>query len=159
MARYTNKIALKALGKKIKVQRIKAKLKINDLAEMTGFTYNTISNIENGNETSLSYFIEICFALGCHPREIMDITLDVKPRHKLSAPRVEKPRLTDRINEYIQSDYFKTARTASEVTTKLNEEHGTNFISKNVSVILARLSKGKILKVIKQGTKHLYTTN
>lgn len=157
MARYKNTTTLKALGKKIKTQRIKAKMKIEDLAEMTGFTYNTISNIENGSETYLSYFIEVCFALGSHPKEIMDIDLDVKSRFQLSASRLEKSRLTDRINAYIQSDYFKTPRTTSEVATKLKEEHNSDFESKNVSVILLRFAKSKILKINKKGNKNLYS--
>lgn len=158
MARYKNATTLKALGKKIKAQRIKAKMKIEDLAEMTGFTYNTISNIENGSETYLSYFIEVCFALGRHPKEIMDIDLDVKSRFQLSASRLEKSRLTDRINAYIESDYFKTPRTTSEIAKKLKEEHDSDFESKNVSVILLRFSKSKILKINKKGNKNLYST-
>ncbi|WP_281228068.1 helix-turn-helix domain-containing protein [Flavobacterium aquiphilum] len=159
MTRYRNKIALKHLGEKIKAQRIKAGMKIDDLAEMTGFSYNTISNMENGYETYLSYFIEVCFALNCHPKEIMDVELDVKSRFQLSPSRIEKSRLTDRINVYIQNNYFKTPKSTSEVVQKLKEEYDSDFESKNVSVILLRFTKANILKIIKKGNRNLYNSN
>lgn len=157
MARYKNKTVLKTLGERIKAHRIKAELEIEDLAAMTGFTYNTISNIENGFETCLSYFIEVCFAIGSHPMEIMDIKLDVKPRFQLPSSRREKSRLTYRINAFIQSGYFKAPRSVNEVTEKLKVKHDLDFESKNVSVILLRFAKNNILKITKKGNRNLYT--
>ena len=156
MARYKNETVLKALGERLKAHRIKAELEIEDLAAMTGFTYNTISNIENGFETYLSYFIEVCFALGIHPMEIMDIELDVMPRFQLPPSRQEKSRLTYRINAFIQSGYFKAPRSVSEVAEKLKVKHDLDFESKNVSVILLRFAKSNILKITKKGNRNLY---
>ena len=48
MARYKNDKVLKIIGKRIFNHRIKEEMEIEDVAEMTGFSYNTISNIENG---------------------------------------------------------------------------------------------------------------
>ncbi|OXA87309.1 helix-turn-helix domain-containing protein [Flavobacterium hercynium] len=157
MGRYKNEIALKFLGERLKAYRLKAELEIEDLVVMTGFAYNTISNMENGSETYLSYFIEICFALGIHPKEILDIELDLKPRFPLPASRLEKSRLTNRINAFIEDGYFKVERSASEVTKKLSLDHKLAFESKNVSVILVRFAKSNILKVTKNGNKNLYS--
>ncbi|MBZ4036700.1 helix-turn-helix domain-containing protein [Flavobacterium sp. 17A] len=157
MARYKNEKLLKALGERIKARRIQAELEIEDLAAMTGFTYNTISNIENGLETYISYFIQICFAIGIHPKEILDIELEIKPRYALTPDRQEKSRLTKRIKTYIQKDYFKEERSTREVTEKLNADYKLNFLSKNVSVILNRLTKENTLKVIKKEGKNFYT--
>lgn len=157
MARYKNETALKALGLRIKAYRIKAKLEILDLAIMTGFSYNTISDIENGSETSVSYFIEVCFALGIHPKEMMDIEFDVKSKNSLTPDRLEKSRLTQRIKALIQSGYFKDPRSTSEVTKNLKEIHELNFESKNVSVILTRFATTNILNVTKKGNRNLYS--
>ncbi|CAA9196012.1 hypothetical protein FLA105534_00905 [Flavobacterium bizetiae] len=156
MARYKNEIALKKIGEKLKNERLKAALEIEDLAAMTGFTYNTILNIETGLETYLSYFIDVCFSLGIHPKEIMDVTLDVKPRFSLPASRLEKSRLTNRINALIKSDYFNKERSAREVTQKLTIDYNSDFESKNVSVILIRFVKANILKITKVGNRNLY---
>ena len=156
MARYKNETVLKKIGEKLKTERLKAELEIEDLAAMTGFSYNTISNIETGLETYLSYFIEVCFSLNIHPKEIMDILLDVKPRFSLPASRLEKSRLTNRINTLIDADYFKIERSASDVTVKLITDYNSDFESKNVSVILARFVKGNILKTTKVGNRNFY---
>lgn len=157
MARYKNETALKALGLRIKAYRIKAKLEILDLVVMTGFSYNTISDIENGSETSISYFIGICFALGIHPKEMMDIEFDIKSTNSLTPDRLEKSRLTQRIKTLIQNGYFKEPRSTSDVTKNLIEIHKLDFVSKNVSVILTRFATTGILNVTKKGNRNLYS--
>jgi transcriptional regulator with XRE-family HTH domain len=156
MVRYKNEIALKNIGKRLKAERLKAELEIEDLAAMTGFSYNTISNIENGFETYLSYFLEVCFALGVHPKEILDIVLDINPRFSLPASRREKSRLTNRINALIEAGYFKIERSASEVTEKLSTDYNSDFESKNVSVILVRFVKSDVLKITKVRNRNFY---
>lgn len=157
MARYKNEKVLKAFGERIKACRIQAELEIEDLSAMTGFTYNTISNIESGSETYLSYFIEICFALGIHPKEISNIELEIKSRYPLPPDRQDKSRLTKRIKAYIESGYFKEPRSAREVTEKLIADHKLDFESKNVSVILNRLAKSDTLRIIKKDDRYLYS--
>ncbi|GAA3627776.1 helix-turn-helix domain-containing protein [Flavivirga jejuensis] len=157
MARYKNTTVLKIIGAKIKSQRIKENLEIEDVSEMTGFTYNTITNIESGAETYFSYFIEVCFALGIHPKELMDIKLTVKPRFELSPSRMEKSRLTSRIKAYIQNGYFKTPRKTNEVVKKLKEDYKIDVESKNVSAIIGRFAKNNVLRITKIGKRNLYT--
>ncbi|OXB07809.1 hypothetical protein B0A72_02785 [Flavobacterium pectinovorum] len=157
MARYKNETALKTLGLRIKAYRIKAQLEILDLAVMTGFSYNAISDIENGSETSISYFIEVCFALGIHPKEMMDIEFEVKSKNSLTPDRMEKSRLTQRIRALIQSGYFKDPRSTSDVTKNLTEIYKLDFESKNVSVILARFATTNTLIATKKGIRNLYS--
>ncbi|RUT70262.1 XRE family transcriptional regulator [Flavobacterium cupreum] len=156
MARYKNETALKTLGLRIKAYRIKAKLEILDLVVMTGFSYNTISDIENGSETTISYFIGVCFALGIHPKEMMDIEFDVKSKNPLTPDRLEKSRLTQRIRDLIQSGYFNDPRSTNEVTKNLKEIHKLDFESKNVSVILTRFATTNILNVTMKGNRKIY---
>tara|TARA_R110000744_G_scaffold353952_1_gene460305 strand:+ start:2106 stop:2567 length:462 start_codon:yes stop_codon:yes gene_type:complete len=152
MARYKNDKVLKIIGKRIFNHRIKEEMEIEDVAEMTGFSYNTISNIENGSETYLSYFIEVCFAIGIHPKDILDIKLTMKPRYELSPSRKEKSRLTSRIKILINVGYFRKPKLTSEVVKKLKDDYNLEAISKDVSSIL-----GRHLKSIKEGNRNLYS--
>jgi len=151
MARYRNDKVLKVIGKRIYNHRIKEELEIEDVAEMTGFSYNTISKIENGSETYLSYFIEVCLAIGIHPKDILDMKVTMKPRYELSPSRKEKSRLTSRVKILIKIGYFRTPKLTSEVVKKLKEDYNLEAISKDVSSILRRQ-----LKSIKKGNRNLY---
>lgn len=151
MARYRNDKLLKLIGERIRNQRISEELEIEDVAEMTGFTYNTIANIENGSETYLSYLVEVCLAIGVHPKDIFNIKVKIRPRYELSPSRREKSRLTSRIRILISGGYFKTPKTTSEVVKKLKEEYNLEAISKDVSSIL-----GRLLKSSKKGSRNLY---
>jgi len=152
MSRYKNDAALKLIGKKIHDLRVKNELEIEDVAQMTGFTFNTINNIENGNETFLSYFIEVCLALGMHPKNVIAINIDIKPRFKHSPDRKEKSRLTQRIRSLINSGFFKSSKSTKEVAEKLKEKYDFNAPSKNLSSILKRH-----LKVNKKGNRNYYS--
>ena len=90
MPKYKNEQLLKEIGERVKDQRIKSELEIEDISEMTGFTSNTIRNLEDGNELTLSYFVEICKAIKIHPKEILDFKIDPQTRFKLSPSRKEK---------------------------------------------------------------------
>ncbi len=151
MARYKNDKLLKLIGERIRNQRISEELEIEDVAEMTGFTYNTIVNIENGSETYLSYLVEVCLAIGVHPKDIFDIKVKIRSRYELSPSRKEKSRLTSRIRVLISGGYFKTPKTTSEVVKKLKEEYNLEAISKDVSSIL-----GRLLKSSKKGSRNIY---
>ena len=156
MIKYKNDTALKALGKQINAKRISEGLAIEDVAEMTGFAYNTIVNIENGSETNLSYFIAVCFAINVHPKVIFDIELDIMPRFPLSASRKEKSRLTSRIKDLFDQEFFNTSRSAREVATKLMADYGIDVDSKTISALLLRFAKSNYLEVIKDGRKNYY---
>jgi len=156
MSRYKKTSALKAIGKRLKKQREKEKLQIEDVVEMTGFTYKKISDVESGEETSLSYFIEICLAINIQPKDILDFNVGFKPRFILSSTRKEKPRLTSRLIESINQGFFKKPRYNSEVVIKLKEDFGVVSSSSNVSAILRRLVDEGRLEVIKGHNRNQY---
>ncbi len=158
MTKYKEVNALKIIGARIKAQRIKLNLEIDDIAEMTGFAYNTISNIENGFETNLSYFIQICFAIDVHPKSILDMEFIIKPRFPLSASRKEKSRLTSRINNYIENGFFRVPKSTKEIVDKMSEEFNVDFKSKTISAILVRFVKGNCLQSVKKGSRNYYST-
>ena len=157
MRRNKNTIVLLIVGQRIKSCRISKGLEIEDISEMTGLSYNTLNNIEKGEETHFSNIIEISFALGLHLKELFDIPILVKSRFELSPARLEKSRLTARINLYLSEDYFDLPRKSSNVVQRLKEDFKVEIHSKNVSTILSRMAKNNILKITKEGSKNLYS--
>ena len=78
MERFKNPEILLEIGKRIEDQRIEKEPEIEDVVEMAGFSANTIRQVEAGNETSLSYFVEICKAVEIHPMEILDFPISMQ---------------------------------------------------------------------------------
>ncbi|MBC70824.1 MAG: hypothetical protein CMH47_00785 [Muricauda sp.] len=156
MSRYKKISALKTIGIRLKRQRESQKLQIEDVVEMTGFTYKKIADVESGEETSLSYFIEICLALKIHPKEILDFNLGSKTRYQLSSNRKEKPRLTARLSEYIENGFFNTPRYTGEVVNKIKDDFEFESSSSNVSAILRRFVNDGFLSIIKDKRRNLY---
>lgn len=158
MKKFRNKTITKQIGSRIKKLREGAGLSIPDIADMTGFSYPTISAIEKGQEVTASYLVEIAFAIGVHPKEIFDVDFVIKPRYKLSAKRKEKTRLTSRINDLLQSNFFSSPKFVKDVLTVLVNEYKTKTTASSISVILLRLvEQGALLKK-KQGRQNLYFT-
>ncbi|MCR8667476.1 helix-turn-helix domain-containing protein [Aestuariibaculum sp. M13] len=156
MAKLDNLELLKILGSKIAEQRIREDLEIEDVVEMTGLTYNTISKIENGSDTYLSNFIWVSLALNIHPKELLDIDLVIRPRYELTPKRKEKSRLTKRIEKLIHEGFFKSPRKTNEVLQKLEENYQIKLESKNVSTILKRFAKSGDLNLSKERNRNLY---
>ena len=139
MANYRDKLLLQELGKRLKTQRLKMKLEIKDVSEKTGFSAYTIRNVESGNETTISYFTQICKAINIHPKIIFDFPMELKSRNEASPARVEKTRLTNRIRDFIKANYFSEYRGAADVKIKLESDYNVKTTSAAVSVILSRL--------------------
>ena len=159
MSRYKDELNLVKLGANLTKQREALELSVEDVSEMTGFSAQTIRNIEAGEESSLSYVIAICQALELHPTKAFDFSIQLKPRFKLSAVRAEKTRLTQRIDGFVASDYFKKGRTAKDVVTELNEVYHIKTTTSAVSVILKRKVDEQRLKITQEGKQHIYKKN
>lgn len=158
MSLYHNKKVTTKIGLRLKEQREAYKWEVEDIAEMTGFSANTVRAIENGRECNISYLIEIAFAIGIHPKDIFDVELTIKPRYKLSARRKEKTRLTSRINELLHSNFFGTPRFVKDVLFVLANEYKAKTTASSVSVVLLRLvDQGYLLKK-RQGRQNIYFT-
>ena len=156
MTEYRNKKALKCIGEKIIEERQKQNFEISDIADKAGLSYNTVSKIENGQDALFSSFIEVCFALNLHPKEILNVKLNVQPKNELSPTRKEKSRLTTRIKNLIENGHFNSWQGTNDIVLKLKEEFSLSTDSKNVSSILRRLNSEKYLKMKKSGRKNLY---
>lgn len=145
MERFKHPEILAKIGKRIENQRTRKELEVEDVVEMTGFTANTIRQIEAGKETSLSYFVEICKALEVHPKDIFNFPINSKTRFKLSASRQEKSRLTFRIRKLIKNNFFNITRTAKNTAEKLEEDYNVSISTSKISVILDRMEKEGLL--------------
>lgn len=153
MSRYKDELNLVKLGANLSTQRETLELSVEDISEMTGFSTQTIRNIEAGEESSLSYVIAICQALDLHPTKAFDFPIKLEPRFKLSAVRAEKTRLTQRIEGFVASDYFNQGRTAKDVVSELNEVYQIHTTTSAVSVILKRKVDEQLLKIEQTGKK------
>ncbi|MAB58512.1 MAG: hypothetical protein CL524_13355 [Aequorivita sp.] len=152
----TLKTLLATIGKRIEAQRISQDLQPEDVAEMTGLTAATVRNIENGKETYLSNFFAVCLAINLHPKDMVNIEIELKPLFALSEPRKEKSRLTPRIDHLIETDFLKTERSANDIVNELSAVYEIKTKTSNVSVILNRkVGEGK-LKVSKKGRINFY---
>lgn len=156
MAEYLCRKALKTIGAKITEERQKQNFEITDIADKAGLSYNTVVKIENGQDALLSSFVEVCFALNLHPKEILDVELTIKAKNELSPNRKEKSRLTIRIKDLIKKGDFNTWQSTRDIVVKLKENFDITVDSKNVSSILRRLNSEKYLKIKKEGRKNLY---
>lgn len=152
----TLKTLLATIGKRIEAQRISQDLQPEDVAEMTGLTAATVRNIENGKETYLSNFFAVCLAINLHPKDMVNIEIELKPLFALSEPRKEKSRLTPRIDHLIETDFLKTERSANDIVNELSAVYEIKTKTSNVSVILNRkVGEGK-LKISKKGRVNFY---
>ena len=159
MAKYKDRKTLEALGKKIAEYRTSKELSVEDVAEMTGFAARTIRNIEIGEETTVSFLIAVCQAIGLHPKQALDIELVIKPRFPLSASRKEKSRLTQRIENFINTNYFRDERSAKEVVAELNAVYKIDTTTSAVSVILNRKVEDLDLQSKKKNSVTHYKKN
>ena len=159
MSRYKDELNLVKLGANLTKQREALELSVEDVSEMTGFSAQTIRNIEAGEESSLSYVIAICQALELHPTQAFDFPIKLEPRYKLSAVRAEKTRLTQRIEGFVAGDYFNEGRTAKDVVTELNEVYHIQTTTSAVSVILKRKVNEQLLKIDQAGKQRMYKKN
>ena len=157
MGNYHNRKFTTKIGSRLKEEREAKKWGVEDIAEMTGFSANTVRAIENGRECNISYLVEIAFAIGVHPKEIFDLDFIIKPRYKLSAKRKEKTRLTSRINDLLHSNFFSTPKFVKDVLDALVHEHKAKTTASSVSVILLRLVEQGYLIKKKQGRQNLYS--
>lgn len=130
---------------------------LEDIAEMTGFTYSTIHAIEKGREARTSYLVEIMRAIGVHPKELFNIPLKMTPRFPLTASRREKSRLTTRLHKVLEeSDFFSEPRFTRDVAAHLKDKYRIKVKSAAVSVVLLRMVNEGRLKAKRRGRQNMY---
>lgn len=84
MAKYRNVYDTMLVGKRISELRKEKGFTLEDIAEMTRFSYSSLHAIEKGRDTGTSYLIEIAKAIGVHPQELFNVKMVIRPRFKLS---------------------------------------------------------------------------
>lgn len=159
MKKYHNTKETKKVGKQIRKLREEKNLSIGDIAQMTGFAHSTISSIENGGESDTSHLVEIAKAIGEHPMEMFNVSIDLKPRFKLDPNRQDRNLFTSRIRKiYEETDFFDTPKFVSEVVEYLKETYSIKAESSrtSISTVLKRLCKDNMLKYSKVGRRNLY---
>ena len=157
MAKYYDENAVKQIGERIRKLRKDLGYSLEDLAALTGFTVNTISSIENGGDTTISYLIAICQAIEVHPKEILEIDLELIPRFELPPNRRNRTLLTNRINKLLnETDFFDEPKLVVSVVNEFIHHYGFNPDSSEVSAALKRLSDDGKLIYSKSGRKNVY---
>lgn len=156
MAKTAKNKALEVVGKRIKKERLKQNLEIADISDQTGLHYNTVRKMEGGHDVLLSTFIEVCFSLKLHPKNVFEVDLDIKPKFTLSPSRKEKSRLTSRIKDLLLKGFFNTWRGTKDVVQELNKGYDLQADSKNISSIMKRFVLEQHLTLRKEGRKNLY---
>ena len=157
MKKFRNPKETKKLGVRIAQLRVAAGYNIADIADMTGFSYQTISNIEKGVEATVSYIIEIAKAINVHPKELFDIKFEKQPRFKLSPQRKEKNRFKQSIDDLLEnSDFFNTPQFVRDVLKELNFKASSKAESVIVSTALTRMVTDGRLKFNLVGRQKQY---
>lgn len=127
---------------------------------MTGFKKQTIENIEKGEESTLSYLVEIAKAIGVHPKELLEVDFTIRPRFKLGPQRAEKNKLTERIKKlYSDTNFFQASRFVRDVEAHLKEVYKIKNSSAQISLILTRMEKEGLLKSKIVGRQKEYSKN
>ena len=157
MAKFYNKKEIRKIGDLVRRLREDNEWSIEDIASMTGFARSTITAIEKGSNTDLIHLIEIAKAIGVHPMELLNISLEIRPRYKLSPKRLARNPLTLRINKMIlETQFFYKPRFVSDVIDYLQQEFQIKANSTHISVVLKRMGKDGKLKYDKIGRQNSY---
>ncbi|MHB1177602.1 MAG: helix-turn-helix domain-containing protein [Daejeonella sp.] len=156
MRKYFDKFSLSQIGDRIRKYRKKHGYSLEDVSAMTGFSINTISSIENGGDTYISYCIAICQALEVNPTELFEIELDLKPRYELPPDRRNRALTTLRVNQLLDSGFFSTPKLVVFVVEEFAAVYGVQPDSAEVSTALKKLANDGKLNYTKSGRKNLY---
>ena len=157
MGKYYDGLSAKQIGERIRIFRKDRGYSLEDIAALTGFTVNTISSIENGGDTTLSYLIAISQAIGVHPKQLLDISVELIPRFELPPNRKNRPLLTNRINKLLnETDFFDEPKLVVSVVHEFAHHYGFNPDSSEISAALKKLSEDGKLVYSKTGRKNLY---
>jgi transcriptional regulator with XRE-family HTH domain len=158
--KFRNKKITKQIGAKLRELREIADLSITDVADMTGFSYPTISAIEKGEEVTASYLVEIAKAIGVHPMEALNIPVIIKPRFPLSPQKKERNRVTQKITKlYEETDFFNTPKFVRDVVKYYYDESKIKVSSDSVSIVLKRFIDLGKLTYQKVGRQNQYYKN
>ncbi len=156
MRKYFDETTARQIGERLRMYRKDRGYSLEDISAMTGFSVNTISSIENGGDTYLSYFIAICQTLGLAPEELFKIELELKPRFELPPDRRSRALTTLRVNQLFNSGFFETPKLVVSVLEEFALSYGVQPESSEVSTALKKLANDGRLQYTKSGRQNLY---
>lgn len=149
-----NENILQVIGTLLRRQREKLYYSLQDVANMSGLSKNTVSAIEKGKGASLDNFILICRALKIQPQALFSTPIDLTPLYNIPPESKRRNELTKELHELVyHSDFFDMPRRVAEVIKQMGapKEHSNKF-----SVYLASYCKDGTLKYTKHGNYKLY---
>ena len=144
-----NRDILLRIGEKIRQQREAMSFSMNDVANMTDLTVNTVASLEKGKGSTLNNLLLICRALSIQPRDLFNEDIDLTPLYDL--PPVSRRRLntTQKLDELVyHTEFFAVPRRVSEV---ISETNGDRRDSNKYSVYLSNYCKEGELAYFKDG--------
>ncbi len=156
MRKYFDETSAKQIGERIRMYRKGHGYSLEDISAMTGFSVNTLSSIENGGDTYVSYCMAICQALGVAPAELFSIGLELEPRFELPPDRLNRALTTLRVVQLFESGFFATPRLVVSVVEEFNLTYGVQPESSEVSTALKKLANDGRLEYSKWGRRNLY---
>lgn len=157
MTRPSTRKVLDKVGARLKKEREKRNWGIPQIQALSDLDYSTIKNFEEGSDSQLSTFVEYCFALGVHPKEIWDMKMKITPRVPPSNDvDTKKFRYTAGVRQLIEDGFFSSWKSTNQVQNFLEEKYNVTLKSNNISSVLGSLVKGESLKVERDGKRYLY---
>lgn len=139
--------------KKLRDERNWSQGQLASLADMSG---QQISAIERGKHApNLNTIKDIAIALGKYPDELLrfDFNLDLNTDFGPSTKKPEYPATTLTIIKLLDTTFFESPRSVSEVVLECLRLYNSKFRSPAVSAVLKRLVDAKKLKRVKSVRK------
>ncbi len=156
MGKYFDEFSAKQIGVRLRKYRKDLGYSLEDVSSMTGFSVNTISSIENGGDTYISYCMAICQALAVHPSELFAIDLDLNPRYELPPDRKNRALTTHRVSLLLENGFFSSPKLVVSVVDEFKLSYGVYPDSSEISTALKKLSNEGKLEFTKSGRRNLY---
>ena len=156
MRKYFDEASARQIGERIRTSRKDHGYSLEDISAMTGFSVNTISSIENGGDTYISYIMAICQALSMRPSDLLNINLELKPRFELPPDRRNRSLTTLRVNQLYETGFFSSPKFVGSVLEEFVESYGTQPDSSEISTALKKLTTDGKLEFTKEGRRNLY---
>lgn len=156
MGKYFDEVSAKQIGARIRKYRKEAGFSLEDVAAMTGFSVNTLSSIENGGDTYVSFCLAICRAIRIEPSRLFDISIELTPVFELPPDRQNRAYTTQRVGQLYESGFFSEPRLVVSVLEELEINYGIRPDSSEVSTALKKLTDNGKLEFTKLGRRNLY---
>lgn len=153
--------ALKDIGEKLKKERESRNWTVAKIQALSGLNPTTINRIEDGSNAKVATLLEYCFALELHPKELMDLEMEVSPKiPPTKNDEAKKFAYTAGVKQLINDGFFRSWKSTGEVQEALEVKFQIkDLVSKNISSTLGKLVKNKALIISRDDNPFLYKIN